>query len=117
MTSKDFKEAVDCYTKSIDLFPEDPATYSNRALAHLRLKEYGKVIEDSNKAINLKPDYLKAYHRRGKAWAAVNKPELAIKDFQYILEVEPHNREAMKELKAIRAEMDGGKKKNAPKKA
>jgi len=42
---------------------------------------------------------LKAFHRRGKAYAAVNKTELAIKDFQYILEVEPNNKEAMNELK------------------
>lgn len=51
MASKEYKEAVECYTKSIDMYPTDAATYSNRALAHLRLKEYGKVIEDSNKAI------------------------------------------------------------------
>jgi len=81
MQAKEYKEAVDCYGKSIDLFPDDPATYSNRALAHLRLKEYSKAIEDSNKALEIKPDYLKAFHRRGKAYAAVNKTELAIKDF------------------------------------
>jgi len=46
----------------------------------------------------LKPDYLKAYHRRGKAWYALNKYEMAIKDFQYILEKEPENTEANKEL-------------------
>lgn len=63
------------------MFPEDPATYSNRALAHFKLKEYSKVIEDANKAISLKSNYLKAYYHRGKAYAAVNKNELAIKDF------------------------------------
>ena len=29
MQAKEYKEAVDCYGKSIDLFPDDPATYSN----------------------------------------------------------------------------------------
>lgn len=81
MKSKDYKDAIDCYSKSIALFPDDPATYSNKALAHLYLKEFARVIEDADKAIKMKPDYIKAYHRRGKAYVAVNKIDLAIKDF------------------------------------
>ena len=36
---------------------------------------------------------MKAYHRRGKAYLATKKYELAIKDFQYILEKEPDNKD------------------------
>jgi tetratricopeptide (TPR) repeat protein len=107
MHSKDYKEAVDCYTKSIQLFPNDPATFSNRAMAYLKLKEFARVIEDSNEAIKLKSDYIKAYHRRGKAYVAVNKLEMAIRDFQYILEKEPNNKEAMNELKQARNKLEG----------
>ena len=89
MKSKDYNEAIQYYSKSLNIYPDDPATYSNRALAHLYLKEYSRVIEDSNKAIKLDADYIKAYHRRGKAYVAMNKLELAVKDFQFILEKEP----------------------------
>jgi len=41
----------------------------------LKLKNYGNVIMDANKAIELKPGYLKAFHRRGKAYAALGKHE------------------------------------------
>ena len=44
-------------------------------------KEYTRVIEDANQAIKLNKDYIKAYHRRGKAYAGLNKIEIAIKDF------------------------------------
>ncbi|CDW85227.1 rna polymerase ii-associated protein 3 isoform 2 [Stylonychia lemnae] len=115
MKSKEYKEALDCYTKSIDMFPDDAATYSNRAQVHLMLKEYSKVIEDANKALQIQPDYLKALHRRGKAFQAVNKTELAIKDFQRILEIEPNNKEAMKNLKEARASKDHKKSSTAPK--
>ena len=81
MKSKDYKEAIDCYTRSIQYFDQDPATYSNRALAHLYQKEFARVIDDSNEAIKLNKDYIKAYHRRGKAYAGLNKLEIAIKDF------------------------------------
>ncbi len=54
----------------------------------------------------MKPDYIKAYHRRGKSYASLNKLELAIRDFQFILEKEPHNKEALAEVKACRKKLD-----------
>lgn len=92
MKSKDYSDAVSSYTKSLDIF-EEASTYSNRAMANLRLKNYGQTIEDSNNALRLDPNYLKAHHRRGKAYLATKKYELAIKDFQAILEKEPENKD------------------------
>jgi tetratricopeptide (TPR) repeat protein len=105
MKSKDFKEAVDCYTKALESYNADAATYSNRALAYLKLKEYARALEDAEAAIKLKDDYIKAYHRRGKAYAALNKLELAIRDFQFILEKEPNNKDAMQEVKSARKKL------------
>jgi len=51
-------------------------------------------------------DYIKAYHRRGKAYASLNKLELAIRDFQFILEKEPNNKEAMQEVKNARKKLE-----------
>ena len=81
MKSKDYNDAVLCYTRSLDLFPNEPASYCNRALAYLKLKEFTRVIEDANSALKLKPDYLKAFHRRAKAYVALNKIEIGIKDY------------------------------------
>ena len=86
MRSLDFALSIQCYTKSIELDPNEPASYSNRSMAYLKVKDYGNAINDANKALALKPDYIKAYHRRGKAYLATNKFELAIRDFQFILE-------------------------------
>ena len=77
MKSKEYKEAVDCYSKSLAIF-EDAFAFSNRAMANLRLKNYFQVIDDSNNALRLDPNYLKAHHRRGKAYLATKKYELAI---------------------------------------
>ena len=79
--SKDFKDALLHYSRSIDLFPDEAATYCNRALVYLKEKEYARAVEDAEKSLKLKPGYLKAYHRRGKAYYALGKCELAIKDF------------------------------------
>ena len=79
--AKDFKLAVICYTRSIELNGDEAFTYANRAMAYLKLKEYAACIQDSSKAIELKPGYLKAFHRRGKGYQSLGKFEQAIKDF------------------------------------
>jgi hypothetical protein len=48
---------------------------------------------------------LKAHHRRGKAYAALNKHADAIKDFQLILEEEPENKDVNKDLKDARRKL------------
>ncbi len=89
----------------MDIFQGEAATYCNRALAYLKLKNFGRAIEDCNKAVELKPDYVKAYYRRGKAYASTNKFELAIKDYQHFLEIEPGNPDINKELKEVRKKL------------
>lgn len=106
MKSKDYDDAVEHYSKSLELFPEEAATYSNRAMAFLQMKQYGKAIEDANKCLAIQPDYLKAFHRRGKAYQATNKYELAIKDYQYILERSPNDKAINQCLKDCRAKLE-----------
>jgi serine/threonine-protein phosphatase 5 len=48
--------------------------------------------------LELDPKFVKAYHRRGKAYQSCNKWDLAIKDYQKILEVEPENADINKSL-------------------
>lgn len=77
-------------------------------MANLRLKRYQQTIEDSNNALRLDPAYLKAHHRRGKAYLATKKYELAIKDFQAILEKEPDNKDINKDLMDAREALQKG---------
>ena len=61
------KEALDLYTRAIDLWPDDHYLFCNRALCHLKLEEPRNALEDCQKCLYLKPDYSKALQR--KAWA------------------------------------------------
>ena len=40
MKSKDYREAVNSYTKSIDLDTNQAFTFANRAMAYLKMKSY-----------------------------------------------------------------------------
>ena len=61
------KEALDLYTRAIDLWPDGHHLFCNRALCHLKLGEPRNALEDCQKCLHLKPDYSKALQR--KAWA------------------------------------------------
>ena len=80
-------------------------------MAYLKQASYRQCVEDADKAIELKPGYLKAHHRRGKAYAALNEHENAIKDFQYILEEEPENKEVNRDLMDARIKVKGAAEK------
>ena len=81
MKSKEFNEALNCYEKALQLDPKDAACHSNKAMAYLKLKNYPKVITEATKALDLQPGYIKALHRRGKAYYSTGNAKLAIKDF------------------------------------
>lgn len=49
---------------------------------------------------------MKAYYRRGSSYSSSNKLEMAIKDFQFILEKEPDNKFAIKDLMEARNKLN-----------
>ena len=106
--SKDYSEAVFHYTNSINMNNTEAFTWANRSMAYLKQKLYKNAMDDATKAIKLKPGYLKAHHRRGKALVGMKFYEKAIKDFQYILEEEPDNKDVNKDLQDCRVKMNRG---------
>lgn len=86
-----FKEALECYTKAIELDKSDPALYSNRSLMHYNLKDYNKALLDANKALSLNPNHGKAYLRKGNALEELKRYEEALCIYQKGLEVDSNN--------------------------
>jgi serine/threonine-protein phosphatase 5 len=68
-----FKDAIDCYNAAIDLDPEVPAFYTNRAFCHIRMENYGLAIADATVALELDKSFSKAYYRRGSAYMGLGK--------------------------------------------
>ena len=77
-------------------------SYCNRAMAYLKLEEYKKVIEDADEALKIKPGYLKAYHRKGKAYGCLEQYDKAVENYQIILEQEPSQADVLKDLEAAK---------------
>ncbi|XP_009142088.1 serine/threonine-protein phosphatase 5 isoform X3 [Brassica rapa] len=94
-----FSNAIDLYTKAIELNGNNAVYWANRAFAHTKLEEYGSAIQDASKAIEIDPKYSKGYYRRGAAYLAMGKFKDALKDFQQVKRICPNDPDAARKLK------------------
>ncbi|XP_057531760.1 small glutamine-rich tetratricopeptide repeat-containing protein 2 isoform X1 [Amaranthus tricolor] len=91
-----YADAIERYTCAIALF-ENAVYYCNRAAAYTQMHKYDEAIKDCLKAIEIDPNYGKAYSRLGLAYYAQGKYSDAInKGFRKALELDPNN-DAVKE--------------------
>ena len=65
MSGKNYDEAIETYTKAIELDSTNPDYYYNRATAHSSKGDYLSATSDAEKAIEVDPSYVKAYYRLG----------------------------------------------------
>jgi small glutamine-rich tetratricopeptide repeat-containing protein alpha len=65
MSGKNYAQAIDSYTRAIELDPTNPVYYSNRAAAHTSKNDHLAAVHDAEKAIEVDPSFVKAYSRLG----------------------------------------------------
>ena len=91
--------AVEAYSNGIEIEPSS-ILYSNRAMAYIKLEQYGQAILDADASIALDSSYVKAYYRRGSASYALGKLKQAKKDFKAVAKLKPKDRDARAKLSA-----------------
>lgn len=84
-----YEEAIQAFTKALELNPQDSVTYYNRGLAYSMVDEGEKAIEDYTKALELNPQYSSAYNNRGVVYNELGENEKAIEDYTKALEINP----------------------------
>ncbi|KAA0048074.1 RNA polymerase II-associated protein 3 isoform X1 [Cucumis melo var. makuwa] len=98
---KKFKEAIDCYSRSIALSPTAVA-FANRAMAYLKIRRQ-EAEDDCTEALNLDDRYIKAYSRRATARKELGKAKEALEDAEFAQRLEPNNQEIKKQHADLRA--------------
>ncbi len=84
-----YEDAIDAYTKAIELNPEYSNAYNNRGLAHKKRGKFTEAITDYSKAILIDPKYATAYNNRGVAYRILKKYAEAIADYEKAIELNP----------------------------
>ncbi|XP_036320101.1 hsc70-interacting protein 1-like [Rhagoletis pomonella] len=77
-----FEEAIDLYTKAIELNPGNALFHAKRGQAFLKLKKPNACIRDCDKALELNCDSAAAYKFRGRAHRLLGNWEKAAKDLR-----------------------------------
>jgi tetratricopeptide (TPR) repeat protein len=77
------------------LRPSSPEGYIRRGDARNFNLDHQSALEDYSTAVKLAPSSLVAHLGRGLAYTGLEKYDLAIKEYQWVLKSEPNNHEAL----------------------
>ncbi|NXV50951.1 TOM34 protein, partial [Uria aalge] len=94
------KKAVEKYSQSLQL-SQECATYTNRALCYLTLKQYKEAAQDCTEALRLDPKNVKALYRRAQALKELKDYKSSIADINSLLKTEPKNTAALRLLQEL----------------
>lgn len=86
-----FDEAIDCYTKAINLDASNHVLFSNRSAAYHKAGRLDEALADADQTIKINPTWPKGYSRRGAALFALEKLEDAFHCYNKGLEHDPEN--------------------------
>ncbi|XP_015452725.1 mitochondrial import receptor subunit TOM34 isoform X1 [Pteropus alecto] len=90
------KKAIEKYSESLSFSNLESATYSNRALCYLVLKQYKEAVKDCTEALKLDGKNVKAFYRRAQAYKALKDYKSSFADISSLLQIEPRNGPAQK---------------------
>lgn len=96
-----FNEAIQCYTKAIEMEPYNHVYPANRAMALMKQEKYAAAELDCSLSLSLDPKYVKAIHRRATCRRKLKKFEEAKKDLEALLKLEPNNKLAQTEMNQV----------------
>ncbi|MDX2229225.1 MAG: tetratricopeptide repeat protein [Leptolyngbyaceae cyanobacterium bins.349] len=88
---QDFAAAETYWTQMLDVFPQNPAVWSNRGNSRVSQNKLEGAIADFNKSIELAPDAPDPYLNRGAALEGLGKWQEAIADYNHVLELDPQD--------------------------
>ncbi|RNC60228.1 stress-inducible protein STI1-like [Trypanosoma cruzi] len=115
--AKKYEDAIDCYTKAIDMSPESEvaaALYSNRAACWQNMGNAANALKDAESCILLKPSWLKGYYRKGSALESMQRYDEALEAFQRASKLEPESEEISDKLQRLVLILRGRNEKATP---
>jgi tetratricopeptide (TPR) repeat protein len=102
-TSGKYNEAVDLYSKGIELDGENHILYGNRAASYLKMEMYVQALRDAQMSVQIEPKWIKGYHRAATAYIALGRLNEAIEQYEKALQIKPDEKSFKRLLKSTRS--------------
>lgn len=88
-----YRQAIEAFTRAVELGSNSSLVYYNRAVAYQRIKQYQKAVSDLNQAIKIddgwgERDIDAAYYNRGLAYLGLEKHQQAIESFTQAITID-----------------------------
>lgn len=106
LQAKEFDQAIEAYTKAIEIDPSNHVFYSNRSAAYLSKGEPNQALADGLKCTEVNPAFAKGYSRHAAALHALKKYDEAQAIYLKGLEIAPTDAgllSGLEEVKKIQA--------------
>jgi tetratricopeptide (TPR) repeat protein len=84
-----YDEAIEEFTKAIELNPNMANAYFNRGNSYGKLGQFERAIQDYDEVISLNPQDASAYINRGNCYDKLGQLEQAIKNFDEAIRLDP----------------------------
>lgn len=81
------RQAIEAFTKAIEIKPDDIMAYNNRGSAYAQQGEYIQAIADFTKAIGINSNDPVAYHNRAVAYYCLKEYSKAWGDVSMVKEI------------------------------
>jgi len=103
--------ALSAYQKAVELNPKNPVLFLSMARINFwqannkpenKLDALMSAENNLNKALELKQDYIDAVYLLGIVYEQKGDKELAIKQMEVVLEIEPNNQDIIKKLEELK---------------
>ncbi|KAJ2498941.1 Small glutamine-rich tetratricopeptide repeat-containing protein 2 [Coemansia sp. RSA 1972] len=105
VTQKDYKNAIDAYTRAIDLVSDTAVYYGNRAAAYSQHGEHEKAVADAKQALKIDPSYSKGYSRLGLAHFGLGQYKEAADAYTDGLALDPDNKVMLASLESAKSKL------------
>lgn len=91
------------------------AHFSNLAMCHMKIGNTPKALANCSKALAIDPKNVKALFRRGKCYAELGALDESKADLDRLLQLDPGNKDAMRELRMLKTRFASHRKKEQKK--
>lgn len=106
IADKNFDEAVDAFTKAIELDSSNHILYSNRSAAYASKKDWANALKDAEKTTEIKPDWPRGWGRKGAALHGSGDLLGAFDAYEEGLKHDPNNAGLKSSLASVQKAMD-----------